>query len=244
MHPLLIALALAAPACWSSSPVVQPVAPGNPASIAPEDATLDRDLDRLAAYLAHTGEPFTAVELVGFTATHGIVYRTTVCDPDELGGRGPYCMAEVCIDPPGADAGCEALVDETVDEPSGTFDLNRARVAIRSAEAARHPMTRGHTEAPSVVTVAARGGDLSLRAPAWFGPTSWTVLQAYTHPDTNERFGLTTAAISSVLSSDDGTCLAVAGTAFRLARYESVVGSVRTAFAARHCRGATRARRL
>ncbi|HEY5945277.1 MAG TPA: hypothetical protein VIV40_07295, partial [Kofleriaceae bacterium] len=163
------------------------------------------------------------------------MYRTAVCDPDELGGRGSYCTVDVCGDAPGPDAGCETLVDETVDAPSGTFDLNRVSAAIRAAEAARHPTTRGHSEAPSVVTAAANGGDLSLSVPAWFGSTPWTVLQASTDPDTNERFGFTAAAISNVLSSDDGTCLAVAGAAFRRARYESVVASIRVAFAARRC---------
>ena len=208
----------------------------DPANIAPEDATLDRDLKRLEAYLANTGEPFTAVELVGFTATNGIVYRTAVCDPDELGGRGSYCTVDVCIDAPGADAECETLVSETVDDPSGTFDRRRTSAVIRDAEAASHPTTRGHIEALSVVTVAADGGDLSLTAPSWFGSTRWTVLQASMDPETNEASGFLAGAISSVRSSDDGACLVAAGAALRRGRYEAVVGSIRVAFAARRCR--------
>lgn len=233
-----VALALAVPACWSA-PAVPPVTPGPQATVAPADATLDRDVQRLGAYLARAGEPFTAVELVGFTAANGIVYRTTICDPDELGGRGPYCTADVCVDAPGADASCEMLVDETVGEPSGTFDPVRVSAAIRAAEAARQPTTGGQLAATSVVTVAAMGGDLTARAPAWFGPTSWTVLPASLDPDTEERRGFSTATIAHVRRSDDGTCLVTAGTAFRQARYEAVVGSIRIAFVTRRCQGAT-----
>ena len=240
VRPLLVAIALAVPACWSSSPAVQPATVANSASGAPDDSTLERDVQRLGAYLAGTGEPFTAVELVGFTATHGLVYRTTVCDPDELGGRGAYCTADVCIDVAGAEATCETFVDETVHDSSGTFDPARVSAAIRAAETAKQPATRGHTEAPSVVSLSTKDANLSWTAPTWFGPTRWTLFQASTDPDTNERLGFTAATISSVLSSDDGTCLAFAGTALRQARYESVVGSIRVAFALRRCRGVSR----
>jgi hypothetical protein len=238
VRPLLASLVLTVPACWSSSPAAQHEAPANVAANAPDDSTLMRDLEGIGAFLRGGDEAFTSVELIGWTATRGIIYRTAVCDPDELGGRGAYCSAQVCVAAGPAldtEASCDTPVDETVEDTS-SFDRRAAAAAIRSAVAAQHSTGRGHAEDVSLVTVTTKDGDLSVAAPAWFGPSSWTLFRGDTDPDSGELHGFKDAVITSVRSSDDGACLAFAGTALRSARYESVVGNIRVAFAARRCR--------
>lgn len=239
MRLRIVVLVLSLPGCWSSTPASPTTAPANTANPqAADDPTIERDVARVGAYADGHGEPFTAVELVGWTETRGLLYRTAVCDPDELGGRGAYCDIDVCVvaaTDPGAEPACESIVDITIyDKPP--FDRTQVAAAVRAAEAARHPASRGKDEAPTLVRISQRSGDIGVSAESWFGPTRWMLFPAAADPDTGEEMGFTNPAITGVRSSDDGKCLAFSGIALRRSRYESVTGSIRTAFANQRCR--------
>lgn len=87
-----------------------------------------------------------------------------------------------------------------------------------------------------MVTIEADARSLQVTARDWFGATPWLVAQATVDRDTNQLHGFKKPVITSVQTSADGDCLAFAGTALQQARYESVTGEVRIAFAARRCR--------
>jgi hypothetical protein len=224
-------------ACWTGAVSPHGSTPEGPAQAA-ADPTLARDVERVETSLAGPGgEPFTAVEIVGWTANRAVVYRTAICDPDELGGRGPYCTIEVCEAAPRADAStCETVLDETVGALTAPFDRAKVLAAVEAAEAGHHATARGQVVDPATITLDTDHGDLWAKAPDWFGPTRWRLLTSEIDADTRQRHGYTGGAVTSAWQSPDGACLGYAVTVMRSARYESVTGSIRTALAAVRCR--------
>lgn len=234
---------LGALAVMTSSAAATPAAGGS--RLASEG--LARDAATILKIVTAKHEPRTwpvRVTILGWTADHGAVYRTLVCDPDELGGRGSWCDLDTCIARPSA--GTRA--PEPVCETDATFSLSApgatptARAIIRTglANAATFGViARGTKLPPLAVTLTVADQSLSLVVPA-FG-TAPVLLSAATVDDDSgtEKHGVDRVITAQASQSPDLACIVSVGMASYFGRYESVAGYYPVPFAAVVCRAGT-----
>src|SRR5690348_4841219 len=102
--------------------------------------TLTQDVGRVADFLAGKGKAFASVELLGWTSTNALVYRTSVCDDNDMGARGAYCTVDVCTLAAGEKPDCESVID---DEPRTRLGRKAAIAAVKHAQDERHVAKAG-----------------------------------------------------------------------------------------------------
>jgi hypothetical protein len=231
--------------CWRPTSAPIPAIPATPApaptsvSLAAEDAPLARDDARIDEYLAGDDAfmekgAFAAVEIVGWTPENALVYRSAICDPDELGARGPYCEVEVCTcsaeECHRDSASCDFRLSwDMVVENDDKESLQKEPIAeIRTAEAAHGRLVGG---AAASVTLKANAERVWLQV----GPMEWQAFEAGRDWDTGEIFSFSSIRVTAGRESPDGRCVGTVGTGSVSGRYEGVHGNIRFTFASVHC---------
>lgn len=209
---------------------------GDPAAAAPPAVSLADDVAVLARSAQH-GEQETdwtqRVTFLGWTADRRVVYRALVCDPDELGGRGPYCELQVC-----AIGEAAADPDNSPCDQAASFELygdiafaaDEVTQAADEAMAKLGPLTAGTPRSLDAVVLSVAGHALTA-----------TILDAppreiIAADSEDAELGVLGATASYVGDSADGRCRAAVGVASYLSDYEGVKGHVPWPFAAVRCK--------
>ena len=205
------------------------------ADAATPQATLADDLDELQRAAREGDQQSSWPErstLLGWTADHRAVYRTLVCNPDELGGRGPYCELRVCAASARDGADGPACEDAAQFELYGEIDFDRAAVAaaVDAAVRAVGPLDIGTARAPEDVRVDTAGKGLAVE----LGGARVVVMA----PSDDDAVGIARAHVTYAADSPDGACQLALGDAQLRSEYEGVYGNVPYLFAAVACTGA------
>jgi hypothetical protein len=237
LFPALLA-SVAASACGGKGAGGSPIgsrAGGTPSAPA---ITLAEDVAELAR-AAREGEQQSAwperVTFLGWTAEHHAAYRVLVCNPDELGGRGPYCELRVCH----ASAATEATGGECEDaaqfELYGEIDFDAAAVTAAAEQAIRAlgPLGPGTPRPLDAARLSIEGQGLSITV-----LDRPHVLMAPPEEDgeSGGGLGVVEAAVTYVVDTADGTCRAVLGDGKVMGEYEGVRGRIPYLFAAVGCK--------
>jgi len=239
--------AAADPGASSTPAAVATSAPATPSRLATEGLAtegLARDAAVIVEMAAATGvrETFPVrVTFLGWTTDHGAVYRSLVCDPDELGGRAPSCDLETCVvrptvggSPPAPDCRVDATV--TLGE-AGAVPTVRAIVLEGRADVATFgALTRGTRVAASVAQLAVEGMSLRFTVPSFSAPPVILVASTIAVDYGDEKHGVDRVVMARSQRSPDKACIASVGVASRFGRYESVSGYYPVPFGVVICR--------
>jgi hypothetical protein len=231
--PALLGLA-AAPACGGkaapSTGAIENRAGAGGTTPAPSISLAD-DLAELTR-AAREGDQQSAwperATFLGWTADHRAAYRVLVCNPDELGGRGPFCELQVCTATEVATYEGPSCEDAAQFELYGEIDFDAAGTAA-AAEAsvgALGPLALGTPRPLTAAAVDTTGRGLAVR----IFDRAHELL-----PATDDRLGVAEARVTFVADSPDGRCRAVLGDASVLGEYEGVEGHIPFLFAAVGC---------
>jgi hypothetical protein len=232
--PLLLALAAAACGPKGGTATVANRGATGEAIAAPPAATLAEDvaeLTRAANEVDDQSRWPQRVTFLGWTADHRVAYRVLACDPDALGGRGPYCDLRTCT----ADAVAEDDA-ETCENAAGfelygkvDFEPSAATEAAEAQLAGLGPLAAGTPRALDAATLTIT--DLSLTVQLLDEPP-----RVLTAGEPAYELGVVSAPASYVGDSPDGRCRAVLGMGKFRSEYEGVKGDVPYPFAAVACK--------
>ena len=197
--------------------------------------TLAEDVELLAV-AAKSGEHQTSwpqrVTYLGWTADHRIAYRALICDPDELGGRGPSCELRICTARAGkamdASSDCEnAASFELYGDIE--FDAGATDTAADEALSKLGSLTAGTPMRLDAATLTV--AHMALTATILHQPPIALIEGS---PD-DESLGVVSAEAAFVADSPDGKCRGVVGLAKYRSEYEGVHGVLPYPFAAVAC---------
>jgi len=192
------------------------------------DAALAGDVATIVAKgKLESGARVTSTVFLGWTAKNAAAFRTTICDPDELGARGPWCEIDVCLASP--------TVGETIpplacsdDVALGPYDTTPPVAAdlvktLRDHETALAPVAAGKSLAASTVAFAFKPPRVTLAVPGRAKPL---VVFTDTVDDGDRPVGVRSVKLGTVSRSPDAACTAVVGIAIHHGFYEGVGGNI------------------